>query len=592
MQRAIWNMPCCKYRIFLWTAYSVRMEAAILPDRGRNPPETARLLTVKTDPDLGTEDSVTLTNPSIPPSFVDTLDGVERRGGTTPQRDAVRSRWFERATPLQLAAGQWLAAAIMVYALLCTPVNAGKKGLADITGNDGALERVALWQRSLSWLPGAESGGRFLTLPPGVIVYSLRFGLLAMFVLQAWSFWLAWNGRQVSFWGWLIGPIGAHVIMLLMVPSNADVFNYGMSGDLANTGFNPYVYPLFDFPSHPLYAYNYWVEMTTVYGPFWTDLNRVVIWIAGPDPFWATLAYKIFLGAAAVALAGLVYLFAKRLTGSVTLACAAGVLVAWQPNMIIETSGQAHNDPIMLLLMTAGVMLVITGGSRAIRGALVLVTASAGIKYVTLPLLALVALIRHADRRGPHATKRLVANWVLDGITILAVLLVAFLPYWTGLGVISEMVSEPGRNFSHPFWRFPGKLLDGWSIQHWYYAIIRIALQLGTVLLIAFALWRFGKIMWDGVDPAQAEDARSLPLWTGGFLVSWTVILATLAFLPANSHSWYYTWPVVPIALLVVWRAKTPTTGETSVPLLRWFWGYVAMTCVMTLIYHTTVYNF
>ncbi len=570
---------------------------AACPCNGRNALKTTRLLTVKTD--LSTDNAVTLSNPSITPPFVNELDAVETTTDASPAV-ALHRRWFERATPLQLAAGQWMAAAIMVFVLLCTPVMAGKRGLADITGNDGALERVALWQRSLSWLPGAESGGRFLTLPPGAIVYTLRFGLLAMFALQAWSFWLAWNGRHVSFWRWLIGPIGAHLIMLLMVPSNADVFNYGMSGDLANTGFNPYVYPLFDFPSHPLYAYNYWVEMTTVYGPFWTDINRLLMGIVGPDPFLATLTYKIFLGAAAVALASLVYLFAKRLTGSVTLACAAGVLVAWQPNMIIETSGQAHNDPIMLLLMTAGVMLVITGGSRAIRGALVLVTASAGIKYVTLPLLALVGLIRLSDRKAPHAPKRLLANWIVDGITILAVLLIAFLPYWTGFGVISEMVSEPGRNFSHPFWRFPGKLLDGLSIQHWYYSIMRIGLQLGTVLLIAFALWRFGKIVRDGVNPEEkaemevTDEARTLPVWTGAFLVSWTIILATLALLPANSHSWYYTWPVVPIALLIVWRAKSHAVAaaETQPTLPRWFWGYVAMTCVMTLIYHTTVYNF
>ena len=546
--------------------------------------------------DVATEESVSRSTSQIPATYLEPRGAIEIATMTPSSEVKAGSlrRWIDRATPLQLAVGQWLSAAIMVYALLCTPVMGSKKGLADITGNYGALERVALWQRSLSWLPGAKADGGFMTLPPGVIVYSLRFGMIMMFVFQAWSFWQAWNGRHTSIWKWLIGPIGAHIIMLLMVPSNADVFFYAMSGDLANKGFNPYVYPLYDFPSHPLYAYNYWVEMTNVYGPFWTDINRVIMYITGPDPFWSTMAYKILLGIAALTLAGLVYIFAKRLTGNVTLACAAMVLVAWQPNMIMETSGQAHNDPIMLMLMTAGIMLVIVGGTRAIRGALVLVTASAGIKYVTLPVLALIGLIRLGDRRGPRWIQRLLANWVLDGIAVLAVLLVAFLPYWTGFGVVGEMVSEPGRNFSHPFWRFPGKILDSafsWSVALWYFDVMRIALQLATVFFIAIALWRFGKVLWSEIAPSD-DDSRKLPTWTDGLLVSWTIILATLALLPANSHSWYYMWPVVPIAILIVWRGRARESGPVPSPLPRWFWSYVALTCVMTLIYHTTVYNF
>ena len=42
--------------------------------------------------------------------------------------------------------------------------------------------------------------------------------------------------------------------------------------------------------------------------------------------------------------------------------------------MLVESSGQAHNDPVMLLLSTLGIWLAIAGGVKAIRGGLVLVT--------------------------------------------------------------------------------------------------------------------------------------------------------------------------------------------------------------------------
>lgn len=588
----------------MWAAYSVRPEAAILQDGGRKPLATARLHIVKTD--VATEDPVSLSTTTIPTPYTDAPGVAEptpiRASAATAAvtESGIRSRWIDRATPLQLAIGQWLSAAIMVFALLCTPVMGSKKGLADITGNYGALERVALWQRSLSWLPGAKADGGFMTLPPGVIVYSLRFGMIMMFVFQAWSFWQAWNGRHTSVWKWLIGPIGAHIVMLLMVPSNADVFFYAMSGDLANKGFNPYVYPLYDFPSHPLYAYNYWVEMTNVYGPFWTDINRVIMWITGPDPFWSTMAYKISLGIAALALAGLVYVFAKRLTGNVALACAAMVLVAWQPNMIMETSGQAHNDPIMLMLMTAGIMLVIVGGLRAIRGALVLVAASVGIKYVTLPVLALIGLVRLGDRRGPRWIQRLLANWILDGITILAVLLVAFLPYWTGFGVVSEMVSEPGRNFSHPVWTLFRALLDATlphTLARWFIASIRIIMQIATLAAIGIATWRFGRYLWTHerdrhTDAKESFGFPSTPWWTGRFLGAWAMFMVSLAFLPVNIHSWYWTWPIIPISLLIVWNAEQKGSKGESARLPRWFWAYLAVTAVFTLIDVTKVSTF
>jgi hypothetical protein len=93
-------------------------------------------------------------------------------------------------------------------------------------------------------------------------------------------------------------------------------------------------------------------------------------------------------------------------------------------------------------------------------------------------------------------------------------------------------------------------------------------------------MYRFGKAMWvlgetPGRDPRQGT-VRPL-------LVGWAVILTALALLPVNSHPWYWTWPIVPLAVLVTFdRQSTP-----SVP--RWFRGYLALTAVMTLAYHTRI---
>jgi hypothetical protein len=485
-----------------------------------------------------------------------------------------------------------VGALVMVYAYLGTPVLEGNRGLTNLTESYGALERVALWQRALWWLPGARDGGRFFELPPGVIAWSARFAFAMMFVAQAWAFWLAWRGQVRSLWTWLVPPVVAHAIMIMLVPTNADVFFYEMTGDLAANGINPYEYPLMAFPDHPLLVYNHWIEMTAVYGPVWTAINSLIMRLTGPDPVLATVVYKVVLGLVALALAGLVYWFARKLTGNQALSVTAGMLVAWQPNLIVESTGQAHNDPLMLLLSTAGIFLAIAGGSQAIRGGLVLVTLSVLVKYVTLPLLGVLGLIRLVDRRRERGLGGVLGSWILDGIVILAVMVAAFAPFWAGFGTLTEMLMEPGRLYTNPIWFDPYILLQDIfpnRVAQVYMDLTRPALQLATFGLVLFAIVRFGKQMWEIGETRR--PALGLPAWTRPVLVCWTIILTTLALLPVNSHPWYWTWPIVPIAILVTFDARANVTADGSIQAAvpRWFWGYLALTAIMTLAYHTRI---
>ncbi|MDQ3540139.1 MAG: hypothetical protein M3440_05575 [Chloroflexota bacterium] len=490
----------------------------------------------------------------------------------------------------------WIATLGLVYAFLGTNVLRGNRGLVNVTESFGALERVALWQRALQWLPGSTGDGGFFTLPQGAIAYGVRIALALMFLVHAWSFWLAWRDGDRPFWHWLIGPIGAHLILLLMVPSNADVFFYEISGDLAANGINPYIHPLIEFPDHPIYPYNHWVNMSVVYGPLWTSINAGLMRITGPDPVTATLFYKVVLGAAAIACAIVTYRLSAYLTANRTLAVAAGVLVAWQPNMLIESSGQAHNDPVMILLATCGLALVLVGGAGAIRGAVVLVATSSMIKYVTLPLIGILAILRLTTRKTAGGMPRLFGHWALDAIAIGAVTVTTFAPYWSGPATLAEMFSEPGRLFTHPLWFIPSILLEhllGSRVALVYEVSMRVALMLVILTVLARLMYRFGRAMWlldseTGQGRPSDGPRPNLYPWTRPLLVAWTGIICALAFIPANSHPWYWTWPVVPIALLVTFDVAE-LARKPAPP--RWFWVYLAATMLLTLVYHTRIVN-
>jgi hypothetical protein len=464
---------------------------------------------------------------------------VERR--FAPQVNASRLskasllRWIERATPLQLAVANWITAALMVFTLLFSPVLSGRQGMMNLTESWGALERVALWQRSLEWVPGFTHDGLFVSLPVQAIVYTFRLGMFAAFCLQGWAFWQAWTGRETSIWKWLIGPIGAHLIMLLLVPTNADVFFYAMSGNVANQGANPYVDPLYEFARDPFLPYNHWVDMTTVYGPFWTDINRVLVWIGQSDPVATVYVFKVAIGLVAFGLVGLVYKLTKHVTGNVRLATSAAVLVAWQPNMVFESTGQVHNDILMMLLVTGGVALVIYGGIRSLRGAIVLAAASVMIKYLTLPMLGIFGLLRLAEWRQPGARYRIPRQWLLDGVAIAAVFAAGFLPYWDGVGILTELFKEPGRLFSHPLWRVQYFVLDEilpWRYVGFYINTVRTSLQIATILLIAWAAWMLIKALWHAApeEDVEADDkAERIPWWTGHLLIAFAVVITTLS---------------------------------------------------------------
>ena len=78
-------------------------------------------------------------------------------------------RWFERVDWWAPGLLLTLSSLLMVTVYLGTPVAEGNQGLTNLTESFGALERVALWQRAMDWIPGVGQETGDFSLPPGVI---------------------------------------------------------------------------------------------------------------------------------------------------------------------------------------------------------------------------------------------------------------------------------------------------------------------------------------------------------------------------------------------------------------------------------------
>lgn len=519
-----------------------------------------------------------------------TTEVGETTDNPAPRLPASTPRWsWLTAHPLVLLTVLlWTASLVICYALLATPVSGDNLGLMKITESYGALERVALWQRTFSWLPGGHSSGTFVNWPKPVVAWSFRIGLATMFALQAFAFALAWRARPECPQIWLAGPVGAHIIMILMVPSNADVFFYAITGDLANAGFNPYETPLYSVAEHPLYPYNHWIDMVSVYGPVWTLISQGVTWITGGDPASAIIGFKVLFGVTAIAVAASVYGVARMIGAGPGLATAAMVLVAWQPNMIVESSGQAHNDVVMVALVLAAISLTIAGGLAGVRGGMAVGTLSAGVKYVSLPILGLIAITRLGNLRRTGSWRMLAAAWALDLLAVSATIIAVFGPYFTGPSMLAEMLSEPGRLYSHPLWHGLSSAVGvaDEDAARTFERATRLGTQSMTTMVILAIIVGFGVIVWrtaPGADPML----ESVPVWTGPLLAGWAVMFLVLAYIPVNTHAWYWTWPVVPVALVVAWQARDSASPRW--PMQRWLVAYLVLNAVLTLVYHTRI---
>ena len=360
---------------------------------------------------------------------------------------------------------------------------------------------------------------------------------------------------------------------------------------------NPYIHFMSDLPNSPLYPFMFWVDIGTVYGPQWVNYNTVLVAVAGNDPVISTLWQKAASGLAALALAGIIYVFTKKLsTGNSRLALACAMLVAWQPNMILESSGQVHNDPHTVLIATAGLMLVIWGGLAALRAGLILVAFSVMVKFITLPLFGVLGVLRIVDRKKPNWIRNILGKWILDGIAILGVIIVSFLPYWDGPHTLDEMVREPSRLYTNPIWRslsgIVRSIFGGHASWRWN-EITRDILQFGSsAVFVGIVIWLGYKLWHDShISAEPGEDpllSGGLPWWTGHLLYAWMAFFLVMSFVPVNSHPWYWVWPVSAVVQVIAWEFRGGRTWTVrAIP--GWVWAYLWFTAAMTLAYHTRI---
>ncbi len=394
-------------------------------------------------------------------------------------------------------------------------IAAGALGVALVAAERPSFLAPPTLHGDAPWLAGPLAGHwPALTHAVGSLRWDATLTLLAM--TAAWALAVA-CARRVGLAAVLAAVVLADVALTLAPPfSLTDTFNYLHYGRMLPLyGLNPYTALPIDAAADPAYRYTTWHHLHSPYGPLFTLGTEALAPLGLAAAYWVL---KAAVGAAALAVAGLVAALARRLGRD---PAAAVAFVALNPLVLVYGIGGVHNDFFFMALLLGGVLLAeqrreVLGGSA--WAAAVAIKLSAG--------LAVPVLLAGAGRRG-----RALAGLALGGAAALLATWLAFRGHLPDDGVQARLVA----GLSLP--NLLGLALGHGGLDGTLRAQLDLVLALGTAGLCA---WTWRTRAW---APAAA--------W------AMTLLIVTLGW----AMPWYVLW-VLPFAALG--RARAPRAAAIA----------------------------
>src|SRR5438477_2884999 len=226
--------------------------------------------------------------------------------------------------------------------------------------------------------------------------------VLGLYTLYAVGYWAINNapGEPATRRTALIFGAGAVFCaeLVWIYPATAvDVFGYVAHGRLlALHHVNPFVVAPSAYPADAIIAFLAFPDEPSQYGPVWVLLGGAIAALAQADLLKEVLLYKVLAALAHIGGAAVVYRVAQRLSGRPLQAQASAYLYLWNPMLLWEMVGNAHNDGVMMLFGLGAAWLFVAGVE-----VLVLPAVAAG-ALVKVPLVPIAPLLFIGSwRRSP-----------------------------------------------------------------------------------------------------------------------------------------------------------------------------------------------
>lgn len=217
--------------------------------------------------------------------------------------------------------------------------------------------------------------------------------------------------------------------LLLAYPATAvDVFGYIAHGRLLVLHHaNPLIVPPSAFRTDPILPYLAFPNEPSQYGPLWILLNGALAWLANGNLLAEVMLYKAVAILAHLSGGAVIYHIARRLTPDRALARTSALVYLWNPLVLWEMVGNAHNDELMMLCGLLAVWLFVTHNDLLVLPALALGA------LVKVPLISVAPILFSGvwHRSWSRA---------VEGALLAVVLAAAiYRPFWEGFNTLTAL---------------------------------------------------------------------------------------------------------------------------------------------------------
>ena len=355
-------------------------------------------------------------------------------------------------------------------------------------------------------------------------------------------------------------------VPLVVLPGlfSDDVYLYNLYGRTISVyGANPIYYAPSSFTADPHLPWVHWRELRSSYGPIWLMLSAGLSRIGVDSLTTTVIVYRL--------AAGLLHLFTVAALWSLlrstrpTTATTRTLFYAWNPLVLLEVVGNAHNDVLVALF---AVLLVTAATSRRWLASVFFGACAVMVKPFALLLLAPVARNIIIGSRGWCVARRLGAAGLVGAATMLFV----SLPLWAGTALITNVMNNPASEmYTNTLWETLSDIGASWlgvttvAIQHPYLDVLRIgAFVIGASWIltrspsrrdvpdVAFRLWLLFTLTACWVWPWYFVPALALAPLAGA------ARLPAATALTVGGLLFWTTWPertAWPFAWLFGWRS-------------------------------------
>jgi hypothetical protein len=298
-----------------------------------------------------------------------------------------------------------------------------------LTGNPVVSPPVTI----LSWRETALLLNVFLLL---FLLYLLALYALPRFI----------SSRYLFYSTLLLGI----VCLFFPIVTSSDIFSYTA---YAHMEVIYHLNPLTTAPTaihgDTIYAYLYWKDQPSAYGPTWAIITAVAQWLlglTGPASIVPMLVALRLLGLAShIGSTILVWNISgqlQRLTGiiSVQKRTRAALAFAWNPLLLFEACVNAHNDAVLLFLILLAIWLLLRSPQLSLRTLLPAAIVFAFATCLKINILVFVpGLLLFLWMQRP----RHISHMLITSATYASVIFLLYAPFWQHGAVLYLLSVNP-----------------------------------------------------------------------------------------------------------------------------------------------------